>query len=399
MRTLLVRADELNGGFSKASEGRNSKALQSFGLLPHVEVLSLEGCTAQAATEAQFKWGSAKEDSPEHRHRYMKHMREHLPVGGAHVWLDANGEVSKKGGKFQKEGDSVLNVSFELEGVYNITGTTDALLVAAQQERFPLSNIELIVELKKNTWLEVPAKRKAAQCQTIIELVAHGLVSYNKRVVALLTDLNSYYEFYWFETSGSVKYVNVSQVVESAATALKIITGLLSGGAADLLGKRCPIPVGGMFPILEGKGGDDNDRDDEGDDNDNSDGSGDEESDDKRKTKGKRTGKSISLPNQHQMSNSNSNRKKQNQAMTNLPLAESLPGANLLSLLDGTNSRDDLEVAREYARDFLAPRMPGVGPKKPQTGPSLSFSKRPALRELTAANLAHLDAGTRNLAS
>jgi hypothetical protein len=303
----------------------------------------------------------------------MNHIREHLSAGSAYVWLDANGEVTKKDGKFQKEGDSVLNVSFEVEGVYNITGTTDALLVAAQQERFPLSNIELIVELKKDTHLAVVSKRKAAQCQTIIELMAHGLVSYNKRVVALLTDLNSYYEFYWFETSGTAKYVNISQVVESAATAHTIITGLLSGGANDLLGRRCPLPVGDLFPILEGKGGDDNDRDDEGDDNDNSDGSGDEESDDKRKTRSTRADKSISLPNKHQMSNSNSNRKRQNQAMTNLPLSESLPGANLLSLIDGTNSRDDLEVAREYAREFMAPRMPGVGPKKPQAGPSFFF--------------------------
>ena len=43
-----------------------------------------------------------------------------------------------------------------------------------------------------------------------------------------------------------------------------------------------------------------------------------------------------------------------------LAVPEWVPGANLLSLIDGNDPNGDLETARRYVLDVLIPHMPGV---------------------------------------
>lgn len=203
----------------------------------------------------------------------------------------------------------------------------------------------------------------------MIELVAHGLLSGDKRIVALLTDLNNYYEFFWFEKIGSYKYIKSSQIFQSAAEARVIINGLLTGGAADRIGKRCPIPLGDLPPIIEGESGGDYE-DSKDDANDDSDKSGEKKSNGKGK-KGKQPAKGP------QKSTPNSNPTGQSQGMANFSLDESLPGANLLSFIGGNDPAEDLDAAREYAWGYFKTHAPTAG----------AVSKRPALREINSMQL------------
>jgi hypothetical protein len=383
IQALLVQDKEHKGGFSTASLRRNQRVLTSYGLIMRNTPLKFE-CTMQPTAKSNFAWDTSKEDSPAQRCHYMKHIRTYLPLDDAYIWLDANGEVSETDGQFKKTGDNVLTVSFHEEGVYDLTGTTDVLLVPEEQKAFPLFNIELIVELKKTTNLEGNAAA-AAKSQTIIELVAHGLVSHDKRIVALLTDLNEFYEFYWFERCDSgKKYVKFSQVVKSAAAAHVIITGLLTGNL-DPIGQRCSIPVNDLPSILEGKDGGENHEDDANDDNGKS---GKKENHDKDKKDNNRQKSIKGKRGNSTAKGQKSINKGQSQFMTYLSLAESLPGANMLSLMDGTNPHADLEVAREYAWSLMATQ---VGAKKPQTGPLRELHET---MQLTADNLALLEAST-----
>jgi hypothetical protein len=180
--------------------------------------------------------------------------------------------------------------------------------------------------------------------------------SADKRVFALLTDLREYFRFFWFERDGAFKFVKFSQVLKSPTAALRIITGALQGGASDLLGKRCPRPFErrlsaiaealGDYDSYEGKGpgGGFSDKRPDGD----GDGGGPAPKDESNGTS-RKTGASNNT---------------QQGPGARFALAESwLPGANLLLLMDGSDPRSDLEVAREHALTFVVPHMPGLAAK------------------------------------
>jgi hypothetical protein len=349
MDTLVRQDKEAKGGFSSASEKRNARALKQLGFQTRMEMLDVDGETEAVG----FVWGPSKEDAPKQRWRYMNHIRDQFPIPGSFIWIDANGEVDFDESKDRVRSieSSVPVLNFDVPGVYSLAGTTDVLLVPAEQEECPLDNIELLVELKKQA-------TKRDKEQTIVELFAHGMQSADKRVFALLTDLREYFRFFWFERDGAFKFVKFSQVLKSPTAALRIITGALQGGADDLLGKRCPRPFDRRLSAIAEALGDYESYDGKGP------GGG---FSDKRPDGGGGGGDGGPAPKDESNGTSKktgaSNNSQQGPG-ARFALAESwLPGANLLLLMDGSDPRSDLEVAREHALTFVVPHMPGLAAK------------------------------------
>jgi hypothetical protein len=386
---LLERKKEATGGFSTATNGRTSQAVRHFGLQQRVEQLSDTDSSSSSSSSSPppvtpFAWLESTEDSRPNRFGYMEHIRSKFTVGRKYVWIDANGEVTKKGGKYVSDKIGVLNISLVVPMVYNLTGTTDALLVPEDQKEVPLDNIEMIMELKKpfgekETESKQKSVEKAATSQTIVELIAHAMVSRDKRLVALLTDLGRYHRFFWFEQCPGSNFIKMSQIV-SLATAQKVITGLLSGGKADMLGGRCAIPLDPALPsnittIHEnGEDGEDDDSEEEAKKHTHK---AHEETQAKPKKKSKlqdKENKSKSLSSQTKKSTQSKFSKSRQKENIN----ESWPGANLIDLIDGEDILRDLEVAREYALGIVVPHMPHVNlrelsPNTPLTAEMLAL--------------------------
>jgi hypothetical protein len=343
LQQLAREKKEAEGGFSSASCGRNIRALKHFGFVQRMETLSVQQ-QLPGETPLVFDWSKSKEDAPSQRRKYMKHIRENFPVPETFVWIDANGEVLSNG----NADASVPTLELRVAGVYDLTGTTDVLLVPATQVEVPLDNAEMVLELKKT----VNGKGTSEQAQTIVELLAHGLVAQDKRLVALLSDLRGFYRFYWFEISGAIKYVKFSQILTSPSAAHAIIKGLLGNDEPDVLAKRCAMPVRSVLTSIPEMFPNDDAKDDgspSGNDHAHG-GGGTGSAHGSGGGGGKQNEKKLgSGGNAGDGGNTNS-------------LADfgDLPGSNLLSLIDGSDPQTDLAVAREYVHSFFARLMPGV---------------------------------------
>ncbi len=326
LQTLLKRDEEAKGGFSTASQDRTCKALLKMGFQQRQITLIVK---EDEKDDKMFIWTTAKEDAKEQRGRYMKHLREKFQVPSEFVWLDANGE----------DGDAkVPTIPLHVEGVYDLNGTTDVLLVSTLQRKVPLDNVEMIVELKKNV-------SPIHEFQAIVELLAHGCVARDKRVVGLLTDLNKYFRFYWFEKSGSLRFVHHSQVMSSTA-AYKIIEGILNI-EVDQLAERCAMPPSSdLWSIPEDAVGRLPDK-------------GKDEEDDEQHHHPKTPTPSANEKSQPQKKSSAST-SGNSKPLPEFQSVREAPGFDFLTLINGDNLRDDLEVAREYVRTFIIPAMPGL---------------------------------------
>jgi len=222
--------------------------------------------------------------------------------------------------------------------------------VPASQIEYPLGNAEMITELKKI--LKVGCASEEAQ--TIVELLAHGLVAPDKKLVALLTDLIGFYRFFWFETSGVLKFVKCSQVLTSPTEAHAVIQGLLRNDHTDHLANRCCMPVEQVLTsIPEDSPHNDGDAKRHGEDGAGGGGGGGElgagasKEDCGGTTEGRSGNTSAGWSGASKV-----------HAYSSADL-DDLPGANLLSLIDSDDPRANLVVAREYVRSCLVPRMTG----------------------------------------
>ena len=123
--------------------------LTKYGLTLTLQKLEFPESSQQS--HATFEWNRrSRKDEPEQRYNYMKFIRTSLSIPSTFSWIDANGEVADNGGNLESKQDcAVTEVQFHVEGVYDISGTTDVLLVPTIQLICPMSNIELLVELKK----------------------------------------------------------------------------------------------------------------------------------------------------------------------------------------------------------------------------------------------------------
>jgi hypothetical protein len=334
LEELAHQKKEATGGFSTVSCKRTFAVLHHYRFLQRNVALVVQSSCGDR-TLPSFSWSLAKEDASSQRRVSMLHIRDHFSVSDDFVWIDANGEAQIDG----STAPSVPTISLEVPGVCALVGTTDVMLVPASQSEYPLHNVEMVIELKKS--LNAPCRTEEAQ--TIVELLAHGLAAPDKKLVALLTDLNDFYRFFWFETAETSHFVMSSQVFTLASDAHLVIQGLLPNDHTDFLAKRCCFPE--VSPRNEGEdragggggGGGGKLGSGGGEPAGGAGGGG-------GGGGGGKLGSGGGASVVHRCASAD---------------LDDLPGANLLSLIDGGDPCADLVVAREYVQSFLVPRMPG----------------------------------------
>jgi hypothetical protein len=177
--------------------------VQSVPLDLHVISTSL-----QVSRVPSYNWLSSKEDSPENRIRYLRYLEQVLQLNNQQkfiVW-DTNRYAN------------LLDCSIADR---TIRGTSDVIISSKRSEEFILECAHIVFELKK------PENQDRKQRQTEIELIAVQRRS-NYSVVGVLSDLNDFWEIYWFEAENDTfKIMSAVLSRQSAIGFLRYHLGVL----------------------------------------------------------------------------------------------------------------------------------------------------------------------------
>lgn len=147
------------------------------------------------------------EDHPSNRTAYMKHLEDNITLPVDYTFYDA------------QPNRTLLNTQVDLHGEPQIiTGTTDVVITECRQvENDAVRNhVDAQLELKKinNTGNHEP--------QVCLELIAASILNPSTPILAVLTDLNLRWVFYWYgktEMGVFVKKLDLTNKLNNAALA------------------------------------------------------------------------------------------------------------------------------------------------------------------------------------
>ncbi|CAB4445170.1 unnamed protein product [Rhizophagus irregularis] len=154
----------------------------------------------------KFTWSSLAEDAQ--CERYLKHLEDVISLPNSLEWYNA------------KKSQQFLSLTNQTWLPFNLKGTTDiAILKKGYSSRFgqEVNGCIMTIELKKPKYID-----SNARFQTQIQLIAANHWS-NYDVIAILTDLNDSWEFFWEDEKDICSYKP-----DSLEVALKILQQLVN---------------------------------------------------------------------------------------------------------------------------------------------------------------------------